>query len=169
MMPPRSGSGERGWPSLSSSPGGTKRLTAATEALNRLRGWHPKSDGDAGKKGKTPNSYRLERGLYSQPRETLIAGVPASLPALEPQEDQPLNRLDLARWLTHRNHPLTARVTVNRLWQQLFGIGLVKTSEDFGIRGEIPEHMALAMDWLSAQFAGFGLEPQGTSQDHLDQ
>ena len=131
-----------------------KELTAATEALNRLKAGIPKVMVMQERKERR-NSYRLERGLYNQPRETLIAGVPASLPALEPQEDQPLNRLDLARWLTHRNHPLTARVTVNRLWQQLFGIGLVKTSEDFGIQGEIPEHMAL-LDWLSAQFMDSG-------------
>ena len=131
-----------------------KELTAATEALNRLKAGIPKVMVMQERKERR-NSYRLERGLYNQPRETLMAGVPASLPALEPQEDQPLNRLDLARWLTHRNHPLTARVTVNRLWQQLFGIGLVKTSEDFGIQGEIPEHMAL-LDWLSAQFMDSG-------------
>ena len=91
-----------------------KELTAATEALNRLKAGIPKVMVMQERKERR-NSYRLERGLYNQPRETLIAGVPASLPALEPQEDQPLNRLDLARWLTHRNHPLTARVTVNRL------------------------------------------------------
>ena len=131
-----------------------KELAAATEALNRLKAGIPKVMVMQERKERR-NSYRLERGLYNQPRETLMAGVPASLPALEPQEDQPLNRLDLACWLTHRNHPLTARVTVNRLWQQLFGIGLVKTSEDFGIQGEIPEHMAL-LDWLSAQFMDSG-------------
>lgn len=96
----------------------------------------------------------LERGLYNVTGEPVSATVPAFLPTLNPPKKDP-NRLDLARWLVRRDHPLTARVTVNRFWQQLFGIGLVKTAEDFGVQGEFPRHVEL-LDWLSAEFIESG-------------
>ncbi len=98
-------------------------------------------------------TFMLERGLYSKPGEKVDFGVPASLPALP--EDAPRNRLGLARWLVSDAQPLTARVTVNRFWQQFFGIGLVKTAEDFGAQGEIPEYQGL-LDWLAADFRDHG-------------
>ena len=98
-------------------------------------------------------TFLLERGLYNKPGEEVTAGVPASLPALA--EGAPANRLGLARWLVSPEQPLTARVTVNRYWQQLFGIGLVKTTEDFGVQGEMPQHLEL-LDWLAADFRASG-------------
>ncbi len=98
-------------------------------------------------------TYLLERGLYNQPGEERAAATPASLSL--PAVDTPQNRLGLARWLVSPEHPLTARVTVNRFWQQVFGVGLVKTPEDFGGQGEIPAHLDL-LNWLAADFRDHG-------------
>ncbi|MEQ8854125.1 DUF1553 domain-containing protein [Gimesia sp.] len=94
-------------------------------------------------------TFILERGVYNHPGEKVNARVPAVLPGF--RDEFPTNRLGLARWLTSPEHPLTARVYVNRLWQQMFGVGLVKTVEDFGSQGEWPSHPEL-LDWLAVEF-----------------
>ncbi len=98
-------------------------------------------------------TFLLNRGLYNDRRDPVSAGVPVSLPSLP--EDAPTNRLGLARWIVADENPLTARVVVNRYWQMLFGIGLVKTPEDFGVQGEIPWQVKL-LDWLASEFQGNG-------------
>ena len=100
-------------------------------------------------------TYVLDRGEYDKPRkdEHVEPGVPEALGAIP--DNFPLNRLGLASWLVSRDQPLTARVTVNRFWQQLFGVGIVKTSEDFGSQGEYPLHREL-LDWLSVEFMDSG-------------
>ncbi len=97
--------------------------------------------------GKRP-TFILERGLYTNRADEVSAATPEFLPALG---EFPPNRLGLAKWLTAPNHPLTARVTVNRYWQLMFGRGLVSTSEDFGSQGKPPTHPAL-LDWLARDF-----------------
>ena len=98
-------------------------------------------------------TYVLDRGLYNQPGEEVAADVPAVMPALP--KGTPADRLALAQWLVARDNPLTARVIVNRYWQMLFGVGLVKTAEDFGVQGERPLHPEL-LDWLAAEFMDSG-------------
>ena len=99
-------------------------------------------------------TFVLDKGLYNKPTETKVsANTPASLPPLT--ADAPRNRLGLAQWLVSSENPLAARVVVNRFWQQVFGVGLVKTSEDFGVQGESPSHPEL-LDWLSADFRDSG-------------
>ena len=96
-------------------------------------------------------TYRLERGLYDRPDMSKKLH-PATPPLLGKwNEKWPRNRLGLARWLLDPAHPLTARVTVNRMWQHHFGLGLVKTSENFGMKGERPSHPKL-LDWLATEF-----------------
>jgi Protein of unknown function (DUF1553)/Protein of unknown function (DUF1549)/Concanavalin A-like lectin/glucanases superfamily/Planctomycete cytochrome C len=95
----------------------------------------------------------LVRGAYNSPGEPVSAATPAFLPPMN--EDLPRNRLGLARWLTDSQHPLTARVTVNRFWQMYFGTGLVRTTEDFGLQGEWPSHPQL-LDWLAIKFVRSG-------------
>ena len=93
-------------------------------------------------------TFVLGRGQYDTPGEKVTPGVPTIMPPLPP--GLPANRLALAKWLVDPSHPLTARVTVNRLWQLHFGAGLVRTAEDFGAQGEPPTHPAL-LDWLATQ------------------
>ena len=94
-------------------------------------------------------AYILNRGEYDQRREQVERATPAFLPPLPPE--LPKNRMGFARWLIMPEHPLTARVTVNRLWLQFIGTGLVKTVEDFGLQGEPPTHPEL-LDWLAVDF-----------------
>ncbi len=98
-------------------------------------------------------AYVLERGGYDSRGEQVTASTPEFMP--EFPADQPTNRLGLARWLTSDDHPLTARVTVNRYWQLMFGTGLVRTPEDFGAQGERPTHPKL-LDWLARDFVDHG-------------
>ncbi|HRJ09401.1 MAG TPA: DUF1553 domain-containing protein [Prosthecobacter sp.] len=100
-----------------------------------------------------PMANILMRGQYDQVGEQVPAEVPAALGKLP--QGAPRNRLGLAQWLVSAENPLTARVTVNRLWQEIFGQGLVKTSEDFGIMGMPPTHPEL-LDWLAVEFRESG-------------
>jgi len=93
------------------------------------------------------------RGAYDQLADRVSSDVPAAFPAMA--RDLPANRLGLARWLVSGEHPLTARVAVNRYWQRYFGTGLVKTAEDFGQQGELPSHPQL-LDWLAIEFVESG-------------
>ncbi|MBC7964886.1 MAG: DUF1553 domain-containing protein, partial [Fuerstia sp.] len=99
------------------------------------------------------DTHVLIRGQYDHPGAKVEPGIPAAFPAMP--ADAPNNRLGLARWLVSPEHPLTARVAVNRFWQLYFGQGLVSTSEDFGAQGESPSHPQL-LDWLATEFVRLG-------------
>ena len=96
-----------------------------------------------------PSAFIRRRGNFMDKGEQVYAGVPATLHAL--RDDQMPNRLGLARWLVDEENPLTARVAVNRAWEQFFGHGIVETSEDFGTQGAAPSHPEL-LDWLATEF-----------------
>ncbi len=98
-------------------------------------------------------THILIRGAYSNKGDEVTADTPAALPAMSPH--LPRNRLGLAQWLVDPANPLTARVAMNRLWQSLFGVGLVRTAEDFGVQGEPPSHPEL-LDWLATEFVRSG-------------
>ena len=98
-------------------------------------------------------AHILTRGIYTARTERVEANAPHFLPPLPPGE--PHNRLALAEWTVSAENPLTARVTVNRMWNELFGTGLVETTEDFGIMGQRPSHPEL-LDWLAVEFRESG-------------
>ena len=98
-------------------------------------------------------AHLLFRGEYDKRRDPVKPDTPDVLPSMPP--DSPRNRLGLARWLVRRENPLTARVAVNRLWQEIFGTGLVRTTGDFGVSGELPTHPEL-LDWLALEFQDSG-------------
>lgn len=101
-------------------------------------------------------AFLLERGRYDAPKTDktkVTRSTPAFLPKFD--GDAPKNRLGLARWLTAANHPLTARVAVNRFWQTIFGRGLVNTVDNFGLQGTLPSHPEL-LDWLARDFINSG-------------
>ena len=99
-------------------------------------------------------TFVLDRGLYDSPTDEVRPDTPAFLPPLKTSGETP-TRLDLANWFTSPDHPLTSRVAVNRFWQNFFGVGIVKTSEDFGSQGGVPSHPEL-LDYLAANFIQSG-------------
>ena len=111
-------------------------------------------------------TYMLRRGAYDQPdkSEPLQPATLSALPSMDP--GLPSNRLGLAKWLFQADHPLTARVAVNRYWQMYFGLGLVKTPEDFGSQGETPSHPEL-LDWLAVKFQPWSLRVKDGSSRRL--
>jgi Protein of unknown function (DUF1553)/Protein of unknown function (DUF1549)/Planctomycete cytochrome C/Concanavalin A-like lectin/glucanases superfamily len=104
-------------------------------------------------KSTLPYANVLTRGVYTARTERVEANTPHFLPPLPP--DEPHNRLALAKWTVSSENPLTARVTVNRMWYELFGTGLVETTDDFGIMGQRPTHPEL-LDWLAVEFRDSG-------------
>ena len=133
-----------------------ERFLAAKEAERgirevRRRGavTHVMQDRDDGEAA----AHILFRGMYDQRQDKVPAATPGFLPSLE--DSGRVNRLHLARWLIDDANPLTSRVAVNRFWQQVFGEGLVRTSDDFGAQGESPSHPDL-LDWLSVEFRESG-------------
>jgi hypothetical protein len=108
-------------------------------------------------KKEEPTAHVLFRGDYDKKRELVKAATPGVLPPMP--DDLPRNRLGFAQWLLRPENPLPARVTVNRFWQEIFGNGLVRTSGDFGVAGELPSHPEL-LDWLAVEFRDTGWDVQ---------
>jgi hypothetical protein len=104
-------------------------------------------------------TYVLVRGVYDVHGEQVDFQVPEEVYPFDTTRYQK-NRLGLAQWLTDKKHPLTARVFVNRVWQEFFGRGIVKTSGDFGMQGELPSHPEL-LDWLAVEFMENGWNIKG--------
>jgi mono/diheme cytochrome c family protein len=104
-------------------------------------------------KAESPMAFILFRGEYDKRRDQVTPETPAALPPFP--ADSPKNRLGFAQWLLRPEHPLTARVTVNRFWQEVFGTGIVRTTGDLGVSGELPSHPEL-LDWLAAEFRESG-------------
>ncbi|MCI0682169.1 MAG: DUF1553 domain-containing protein [Gemmataceae bacterium] len=100
-----------------------------------------------------PTAHVLFRGEYDKRRDQVKAATPKVMPAMP--ADLPRNRLGFASWLLRPENPLTARVTVNRFWQEVFGTGIVRTTGDFGVSGELPSHPEL-LDWLAVEFRATG-------------
>jgi hypothetical protein len=94
-------------------------------------------------------TYILNRGLYDARTTPVSPNTPESIFSFP--DDLPKNRLGLAQWTVDKNNPLTARVFVNLMWQEIFGVGIVKSTGDFGMQGDLPSHPEL-LDWLAVDF-----------------
>ncbi len=132
-------------------------LKAAEKSLNEHRQTLPRAMVMSDEKPRKTHIY--DRGEYLNPKDEVTMATPAFLTPMA--ADAPRNRLGFARWLFQPEHPLTARVQVNRVWQYFFGTGIVKTVEDLGVQSEYPQHMAL-LDWLAVEF-----RERGWSQKHI--
>ncbi len=118
-----------------------------------IRGRSPVTLVQQEKMDSEPMAQVLFRGQYDKPKDKVNAATPAVLHALP--ANTPKNRLGLAQWMVSPDNPLTARVTVNRFWQEVFGVGLVKSVDDFGSTGEAPVNQEL-LDWLAVEFVESG-------------
>lgn len=128
---------------------GTKALAALEQEEREIKTRGTVAHVMQERKDSSPEAYVLFRGEYDKRRDKVAPGTPKMLPGYA--EELPANRLGLAKWLLQPDHPLTARVTVNRMWQELFGNGIVRTAGDFGITGDLPSHQDL-LDWLAVDF-----------------
>ena len=135
----------------------TEELARVEAERDAIRGRSPVTHVQVEKKEAMPVARVLFRGQYDKPRDTVVARPFAALHPLP--EGAPTNRLGLAQWLVSPNNPLTARVTVNRFWQEVFGVGIVRTTEDFGLVGDNPSNQAL-LDWLALEFIESGWNVQ---------
>ncbi len=131
----------------------TKKLTGLTAEQNTIKARNPVTHIQQEKTNAMPMAYVLFRGEYDKQKDKVTAETPGVLHRLP--AGAPTNRLGLAQWINAPENPLTARVTVNRFWQEIFGVGLVKSAEDFGITGESPSHPEL-LDWLAVEFQKSG-------------
>jgi hypothetical protein len=129
------------------------RLAALEAEQALIRGRSPVTLVQVEKRNSEPMANILFRGQYDKPKDKVGPATPALLPAMP--SDAPKNRLGLAQWIVSPENPLTARVTVNRFWQEIFGIGLVKNAEDFGTTSEPPSNPDL-LDWLAVEFIESG-------------
>jgi hypothetical protein len=100
------------------------------------------------------------RGNFQNLGDEVAPGVPAVLPAIAAADGAKPNRLDMAKWIVSPENPLTSRVLVNRFWEAIFGVGIVRTSEEFGAQGEMPVHADL-LDWLATEFVRTGWDTKG--------
>jgi hypothetical protein len=135
---------------------GWDKLKARVDAHLKKKPPHPatKARAFAKRTKDRRDTYVHIRGIYNRHGDPVHPGTPSILPDLEARGEEP-DRLDLARWLFHEKNPLTARVAVNRLWQHLFGVGLVSTPNDFGNKGARPTHPKL-LDWLATEYRRLG-------------
>ncbi len=129
-----------------------KRLAAVTKEVAALKPVTVPIMRDLDPKQRRTTKVQL-RGNWQALGDEVNEATPAAFPPLP--KDAPRNRLTMARWLVSRDNPLTARVTVNRLWESIFGTGIVRSSEEFGSQGDLPVHPEL-LDWLAAELMDSG-------------
>lgn len=134
-----------------------KKLSALEAEQEAIKARSPVTHIQRERMDSKPTAHILMRGAYDKPGEKVEAATPVSLHAMS--ADVPRNRLGLAQWLVDPANPLTARVTVNRFWQEVFGQGIVATPDDFGVMGAAPSHPEL-LDWLAVEFRESGWDVQ---------